>query len=193
VQSRTLSLCDLYLIASTLLFTPQSTMKERVAWLARRGRPVVRNCWLRSARRSLFLAAVCVNIVLVVRAPRFPTRAAPRAARADAGRCLQVHCLDAECVTACRPSVHGSSDKHSGCTMTQTVTVSRIPSRAGPETQQPRPPSPDDDDYAFYLSAAQLAHPHSFAHCVIQHISSHWPQFKVLEEQADNDKAHALR
>jgi hypothetical protein len=131
VQSRTLSLCDLYLIASTLLFTPQSTMKERVAWLARRGRPVVRNCWLRSARRSLFFAAVCVNIVLVVRAPRFPTRAAPRAARADAGRCLQVHCLDAECVTACRPSVHGSSDKHSGCTMTQTVTVSRIPSRAG--------------------------------------------------------------
>ena len=55
-------------------------MKEHVAWLAtsRRGRLVVRNCWLRSSRRSMFFAAVYVNIVPCVREPRVPPCAALR-------------------------------------------------------------------------------------------------------------------
>jgi hypothetical protein len=70
-------------VASTLLFTPPSPMKKRAAWLARRGRPVVRNCWLLSARRALLFAAVCMTLWLCVRrafgrAPRRALREPPR-------------------------------------------------------------------------------------------------------------------
>jgi hypothetical protein len=58
-------------------------MRERAAWLAGRGRPAVRNCWLRSVRRSLFFAAffaaVCVMLWLWVRgAPGLAQLEAPQ-------------------------------------------------------------------------------------------------------------------
>ena len=46
-------------------------MRERVAWLAGHGSPVVRNYWLRSVLRSLFFAAffaaMCIMLLLCVR------------------------------------------------------------------------------------------------------------------------------
>jgi hypothetical protein len=65
-------------------------MKKRAAWLARRGRPVVRNRWLRSARRALLSAAVCMTLWLCVRRAfgRAPRRAQLEAPQDAAFKCV---------------------------------------------------------------------------------------------------------
>lgn len=59
-------------------------MKGRVAWLARRGRPVVRNCWRWRSPRSLFFAG-CVNTAIFLCVSRAFGGAPPRARPPDAG------------------------------------------------------------------------------------------------------------